>query len=251
MQVNILPIVLAAGFGIAAPADDGTLAYNVKLEGHWQRVDCEDGDPLASCFSVDYDDALWPGLGLVTMHEDVVQREFADDGQCEPQTRRQTLVAAAGTIRFLAEGTDCPGTRAQLGGYRAVVALARPVDGTGAYAGVRGAFPGTVNVRPDEDEVYTRFQGVLEVPGLAFDMVAPVFAGTPATVRVRARRATVVHYAVPTASDAVDGPVPVRCTPGSGARFPVGRTIVWCSANDLSGNLARGSFPVIVSRGRR
>jgi len=244
-------IVVAAGFVLAAPAGAGTLAYNVALEGHWQRVECEDGEAHSSCFSVDYDDALWPGLGLVTMHEDVVQTDFADDGACEPQTRRETLVAAAGTIRFLAEGTDCPATRAQLGGYRAVVALARPVDGTGAYAGVRSPSPGTVNVRPDEDEVYTRFQGVLEVPGLAFDTVAPVFAGTRATVRVRARRATVVHYAVPTASDAVDGPVAVRCTPPSGARFPVGRTIVWCSANDVSGNVARRSFDVIVSRVRR
>jgi HYR domain len=251
--VNILPIVMAAGFGFgqAAPAGEGTLAYNVKLEGHWQRVDCEDHDPLASCFSVDYDAALWPGLGLVTMHEDVVQSGIADDAMCEPQTRRQTLVAPAGTIRFIAEGIDCPGTQSQLGGYRAVVALARPVAGTGAYAAVRGTSPGTVHVRPDEDEVYTRFQGVLEVPSLVFDTVAPVFSGKRAAIRVQARGASIVHFALPTAADAVDGPVAVSCVPGSGARFRVGRTVVRCSANDLSGNVARVSFPVIVSRGRR
>ena len=84
-----------------------------------------------------------------------------------------------------------------------------------------------------------------------FDTVAPVFEGTRPAIRIQARGATVVNYPLPTARDAVDGPVAVRCTPGSGTRFRVGRTIVHCSANDLSGNVASVSFPVIVSRGRR
>jgi hypothetical protein len=251
--VRRLAILLVAALAFVAPVGAGTLAYNVKLEGHWHTVDCEDGNPVASCFSVDYEQALWPGLGPVVVHEDVVQSGILDELLCESQTRRETLTTPAGTIVFSASGTDCPATRSQLGGYRAVVAFALPAGGTGAYAGVTGdaAFPGTVHVRPDEDEVYTRFEGVLEVPGLAFDTTAPVFAGALRSIRVRARRATVVRFALPTATDAVDGPAVVSCTPASGRRFPVGRTIVRCSANDRSGNVASVSFPVIVERTRR
>ncbi len=46
----------------------------------------------------------------------------------------------------------------------------------------------------------------------------------------------VVTFATPTAIDAVDGPMPVTCTPPSGATFPVGVTSVVCSATDAAGN---------------
>jgi hypothetical protein len=49
-----------------------------------------------------------------------------------------------------------------------------------------------------------------------------------------------------TATDAVDGDVPVACAPLSGALFPIGTTTVTCSATDAHGNTANGSFAVIV-----
>jgi hypothetical protein len=49
-----------------------------------------------------------------------------------------------------------------------------------------------------------------------------------------------------TAVDNVDGSVPVTCTPASGSLFPLGSTTVNCSASDLSGNVAHGSFHVVV-----
>src|SRR5918992_1640913 len=49
-----------------------------------------------------------------------------------------------------------------------------------------------------------------------------------------------------TATDAVDGEVPVTCTPESGSTFPLGTTPVNCSATDNAGNQATGSFNVIV-----
>jgi hypothetical protein len=49
-----------------------------------------------------------------------------------------------------------------------------------------------------------------------------------------------------TATDAVDGDVPVACTPQSGALFPIGMTTVVCSATDAHGNTANGSFAVTV-----
>src|SRR5918997_1728211 len=49
-----------------------------------------------------------------------------------------------------------------------------------------------------------------------------------------------------TATDAVDGSVPVTCDPASGSTFPLGTTTVNCSATDAAGNEATGSFNVIV-----
>ena len=49
------------------------------------------------------------------------------------------------------------------------------------------------------------------------------------------------------ALDVVDGARPVLCTPSSGSLFPNGVTTVSCSASDLSGNLASGTFKVTVS----
>jgi Tol biopolymer transport system component len=48
------------------------------------------------------------------------------------------------------------------------------------------------------------------------------------------------------ASDLVDGPVPVTCTPASGSMFPIGVTLVDCSASDNAANMARVSFNVSV-----
>ena len=49
-----------------------------------------------------------------------------------------------------------------------------------------------------------------------------------------------------TATDIVDGPRPVTCTPASGSTFPITSTTVNCSASDTRGNTANGSFTVTV-----
>jgi len=49
------------------------------------------------------------------------------------------------------------------------------------------------------------------------------------------------------ANDLVDGPVPVACSPASGATFPLGSTSVLCSATDSYGNTANGNFTVTVN----
>jgi hypothetical protein len=48
------------------------------------------------------------------------------------------------------------------------------------------------------------------------------------------------------ATDDVDGRVPVTCAPPSGALFPLGTTGVMCSAADLSSNKSEGPFKVTV-----
>jgi hypothetical protein len=49
------------------------------------------------------------------------------------------------------------------------------------------------------------------------------------------------------ASDNVDGTVPVSCTPTPGSAFPIGTTPVNCTATDSSGNQAAISFNVHIS----
>jgi len=56
----------------------------------------------------------------------------------------------------------------------------------------------------------------------------------------------VVIYTAPTATDNIDGPVAVSCTPASGSAFGMGSTTVVCSAHDTAGNQASTSFVVGV-----
>jgi hypothetical protein len=125
--------------------------------------------------------------------------------------------------------------------------------GSGIYAGASGG--GTVNHQASATlsggatgtDTWT---GTLNVPGLEFDVTPPTLSGA-VNKTVRARRGAKrvrVTYRV-TASDAVDGSVPVSCRPRSGSRFKIGRTFVKCSATDTSANAKAGRFRVTVKRG--
>jgi hypothetical protein len=48
------------------------------------------------------------------------------------------------------------------------------------------------------------------------------------------------------ANDALDGPVAITCTPASGSQFPLGQTLVSCSASDSLGQETNGTFVVTV-----
>jgi hypothetical protein len=79
------------------------------------------------------------------------------------------------------------------------------------------------------------------------DTTAPTIAGSPsASVDAAGPDGAVATYAVPTASDAVDGAVPVSCAPASGTTFPVGTTVVTCTAGDRAGNTATSTGTVAV-----
>jgi hypothetical protein len=78
------------------------------------------------------------------------------------------------------------------------------------------------------------------------DSAAPELT-TPAVVVVQGTGAdgAIVSYSA-TAHDGVDPNPAVACTPGAGARFPVGTTSVSCTATDAAGNQAAKAFDVIV-----
>lgn len=55
-----------------------------------------------------------------------------------------------------------------------------------------------------------------------------------------------VIYTNPTAMDAVDGAVPVSCTPLSGSLFNYGIYAIPCTATDDAGNVGHSAFKLIV-----
>ena len=80
------------------------------------------------------------------------------------------------------------------------------------------------------------------------DGIPPVFMNVPADFAVEAESANgaTVSYIAPTATDAVDGSVPVNCVPASGGTFAVGTTQVACTAADTRNNSSQAHFSVTV-----
>jgi hypothetical protein len=80
------------------------------------------------------------------------------------------------------------------------------------------------------------------------DTSPPSFVSPPTNVTVEATSPTgaVVAFASPTVTDNVDPAPVVSCSPASGSVFPIGSTIVSCTARDASGNVAQGEFTVTV-----
>jgi len=66
------------------------------------------------------------------------------------------------------------------------------------------------------------------------------------TVQATGPSGAVVTFSA-SASDLVDGSVPVTCSPASGSTFPVDATTVTCSTADKAGNSASASFKVTVT----
>jgi predicted extracellular nuclease len=84
------------------------------------------------------------------------------------------------------------------------------------------------------------------VARLTLDAIAPVLSG-PGDLVVEATgpAGAPVTFTV-TATDDLDGDLPVTCNPASGAQFALGSTTVSCSATDGEGNVGQLSFTVQV-----
>ncbi len=82
----------------------------------------------------------------------------------------------------------------------------------------------------------------------AQDTTVPAFDSTPLDVVAEATgpQGAAVAYTAPTATDNVDGPVPVTCTPTTGSVFGLGSTPVSCMASDAAGNDNSVTFNVTV-----
>lgn len=255
--------VFAAGLatvaGIAASpvagvtTASGTLTMNASLSLASNLASCGSNTAASAC-DARTDDGLFPGLGSVTASYTFPWVEGApcpaDFGKALAYTV-QLEVAGKGAINVsVSSASECVVSGPSIGTQTQAFTI---TGGTGIYSGASGN--GTLTRQlggPTQDgsrHGYETWQGTLRVPGLAFDLVAPKILGaTSRTVVVRRRAKKVrVRYVV-TATDDVDGPVPVTCKPRSGHRFHIGRTTVLCSATDTSGNLATAHFRITVRR---
>ena len=82
------------------------------------------------------------------------------------------------------------------------------------------------------------------------DSTPPTFTYTPSNILLESNNngtQTRATFDLPIASDLVDSHVTVLCTPPSTSVFPIGSTIVSCTAQDSSGNTAVASFTVTVA----
>jgi peptidoglycan hydrolase-like protein with peptidoglycan-binding domain len=75
--------------------------------------------------------------------------------------------------------------------------------------------------------------------------IAPVIS-PDLLVQATSASGVIVNYPTPTATDEVDGTVPVSCNPASGSLFAIGTTTVSCLATDTAGNTTTSTFVIIV-----
>jgi hypothetical protein len=128
------------------------------------------------------------------------------------------------------------------------------MSGTGIYAGASGSGTLTRIAGAPGGNVHgaDTWTGTISTPGVVqFDLTAPTISGAkPKAVRAprKAKRVRVTYQL--TATDDIDGDVPVSCRPPSASKFKIGRTKVTCSATDKSGNTTTASFTVSVARTR-
>jgi hypothetical protein len=79
------------------------------------------------------------------------------------------------------------------------------------------------------------------------DTTPPAFTSPPnATTNAMSPAGAPYFYTTPVATDALVGPVTVACNPPPGSGFPIGTTIVACTATDQAGNRTTHTFTVTV-----
>lgn len=233
----------------------GTLEMKASLTLVSQLGNCTPVGVATDCATRTVD-GPFPGLGNAT-GAFVFQMDLGS-GACASGAGKalgypiQLDVVGKGAIELaVSEAAACTATES----VRTQTQAFTVTGGTGIYAGASGS--GTLEPalgQPRDDgsrHGVETVQGTLAVPGLQFDQVAPTFVGAKSRTVVAPRHAKRVRVKyVVTATDDVDGSVPVTCRPRSGARFRIGRTKVSCAAIDTSANAGTTSFKITARRHR-
>lgn len=245
-------VLATASSATSAPERaEGALQINGFVASHYRfgATFCPPGiqSPPADCVRFTGEGTI-PGLGAVTTTYTKILP--GEDSSCVLTQHNAAVIAVMGrgTIEVSRSGRTCgPPAPATVGPLAYTV-----TGGTGAYAGASGALTfrssvGSIDGGCQCGSAQDTWEGTLTVPGVEFDLTAPAISGaTSRTVKApRKAKSVRVRYSV-AATDAVDGAVPVTCSPRSGSTFKRGRTRVECSATDSSGNTSKAQFTVTV-----
>jgi X-Pro dipeptidyl-peptidase len=92
------------------------------------------------------------------------------------------------------------------------------------------------------------YNAMVAAGALEADTTAPVFPTAPSNIDQSTADPTgaTVSFPLPVATDDEDPSPAVTCDHPSGAKFPVGSTLVTCTATDASGNRTRTSFAILL-----
>jgi hypothetical protein len=242
--------------GDVSGADTGTLTFDARVDVRYPSTTCPDGTPSGvECFGRAGSGVI---RGLGTVNESYAYRVDPAPAGCGndidsvavlPTTARLS-VPGKGEIELSIAGAACV-PRVFPQPLRATAAFT-VTGGSGRYTGASGGGTYTdLSYGPPSFRGRDIWTGTLVVPGLDFDLTAPVLRGAVAqSVRApKGKKSARVVYRV-TAADDVDGALPASCLPRSGSLFRLGRTTVRCSATDQSANTATRTFTVRVVAAR-
>nr|WSX76366.1 HYR domain-containing protein [Streptomyces sp. NBC_00899] len=160
-------------------------------------------------------------------------------GTSSGTTTGTTAATTTGTTTGTSSGTTTGTTAATTTGTTTGTSSGTTTGTTAATTTGTTGGPGAPLPEPAND-----YQ---EIIGIAVrDVTAPVVTVDSRSVEAQGSQGARVRYTA-TATDAVDGPLPVSCTPASGSLFPLGTTTVTCTATDSAGNTgaAKATFTVL------
>jgi hypothetical protein len=227
---------------------ESTLQLRANFGFTYNVTNCPSSTPATTkCYAFSGGAAI---QGLGSAAESYTVAVDSADPNCIHSTFSELVITVAGKGEIDAKGTDPDSCDPPV---LEPFTFDYSVDsGSGIYDGATGS--GTVldsasENTPGHGSGSDDWRGSLTVPSLTFDTTAPVLKSAGSKTIHVGRRAKYarVRYAV-SATDAVDGAVPVHCSPASGNKFPVGRTTVTCSATDSSANTAQARFTITVRR---
>jgi hypothetical protein len=259
ISLLLIPLVgllaaVGARHAVASQLGPGTFTLAAELPVRYPPTACPPGTPSSiECYARTGSEII-RGLGNVTeTYPYFVDGSPAgcagDEVRVLPATVRLSVIGK-GEIALRVQGSGCL-PRVPPAPVQGVETFTI-TGGSGRYAGASGG--GTIahaSYGPPDWSGRDTWSGMLVVPGLDFDLTAPILTGVRnRTVRApRGKERVRVKYAV-SARDEVDGAIRAACQPRSGSRFRIGRTRVRCSATDTSGNTSTGAFIVTVKRAR-